>query len=188
MPKLYFRYGAMNSSKTANLLMVAWNYRSQDKKVLLVKPRIDDRYGEDMICSRAIDGVKADLIMDSSMDNFDSLLIKDLYCVLVDEAQFLSEKNVEALRELTKEIPVICYGLRTDYRSRLFTGSKRLLELADVIEEVKTICVKCDRKAIINAKFYTDNANRVIIRDGSADPDLGAEEKYQPMCWKCWSE
>jgi len=188
MPKLYFRYGAMNSSKTANLLMVAWNYRSQGKKVLLVKPRIDDRYGEDMICSRAIDGVKADLIMDSNMDNFDSISIKDLYCVLVDEAQFLSEKNVEALRELTKEIPVICYGLRTDYRSKLFTGSKRLLELADVIEEVKTICVKCDRKAIINAKFYTDNVNRIIIRDGSADPDLGAEEKYQPMCWKCWSE
>ena len=108
--------------------------------------------------------------------------------MLVDEAQFLSEKNVEALRALTKQIPVICYGLRTDYRSRLFTGSKRLLELADVIEEIKTICVKCDRKAIINSKFYTDNVNRIIVRDGSEEPDLGAEEKYQPMCWKCWTE
>ena len=80
MPKLYFRHGAMNSSKTANLLMVAWNYRSQGKKVLLVKPRIDDRYGEDMICSRAIDGVKADLIMDSNMDNFDSLNKRFILC------------------------------------------------------------------------------------------------------------
>lgn len=188
MPKLYFRYGAMNSSKTANLLMVAWNYRSQGRKVLLLKPQIDDRFGKDMISSRAIEGAKVDIVMDPKMINFDDIILEDIDCILVDEAQFLSEKNVDCLREITNKIPVICYGIRTDYRSKLFPGSKRLFELADVLEEIKTICVKCDKKAIINAKFYIDKAKKVILRDGSEEIDLGSEEKYQSMCWKCWSQ
>lgn len=188
MPKLYFRYGTMNSSKTANLLMVAWNYRSQGRKVLLVKPQADDRFGKDMICSRAIEGAKVDIVMDPKMTNFDDIILEDIDCILVDEAQFLSEKNVECLREITNKIPVICYGIRTDYRSKLFPGSKRLLELADVFEEIKTICVKCNKKAVINAKFYIDKAKKVIVKNGSKELDLGCEEKYQPMCWKCWSQ
>lgn len=188
MPKLYFRYGTMNSSKTANLLIVAHNYRSLGRKVILIKPEIDTRFGSNVIVSRAIsEEIKADIIV-----NADTSIIsipEDTQCVLVDEAQFLSEKNVEMLREISNNTPVICYGLRTDYRSKLFPGSKRLLELADTIEEIKTVCVNCDRKAVINAKFLHDDKNRkIILRDGSSEPDLGAEEKYQPMCWKCWVE
>lgn len=189
MPKLYFRYGVMNSSKTANLLMVAWNYRLQCRKVLLVKPIIDERYGMNIIRSRAMgSGVEADLVIDKDWNKEDEVETKDLACVLVDEAQFLSEKNIDALRELAKRVPVICYGLRTDYRTRLFEGSKRLLEVADVIEEIKNVCVNCDRKAIINAKFYIqENEEKIIMRDGPGELDLGSEEKYQPMCWNCFT-
>ena len=194
MPKLYFRYGAMNSSKTANLLMVAHNYRSQGKNILLMKPSIDTRFGESVIASRAVGGMNADIVIFPDTNIITSiefgvlggLIPADIHCVLVDEAQFLSEKNVEELRRMTDHFPVICYGLRSDYRTRLFTGAKRLMELADTIEEVKTTCVQCDRKAIINAKFNQDGETKVIIREGSSKPDLGAEEKYQAMCWKCW--
>lgn len=186
MPKLYFRYGPMNSSKTANLLMVAHNYRAQGKKVVLMKPALDTRFGQTMIVSRAITtGGIADILVEPEWSNFS--IDNDVYCVLVDEAQFLTEKNVEGLRKLAETVPVICYGLRTDYRSYLFPGSKRLMELADSIEEIKTICVECNRKATMNAKFYVQNGGKVIVRDGSSEPDLGAEEKYQPMCWLCYS-
>jgi len=189
MPKLYFRHGTMNSSKTANLLMVSHNYRSQGKKVILIKPAIDTRFGKNTIDSRAVQGVQADMIITPQTAEFS--IPEDTHCVLVDEAQFLSEKNVKGLRELTLNVPVICYGLRTDYRTRLFPGSKRLLELADTIEEIKTVCVQCDRKATINAKFYLEfypEHRKVIVRDGSEEPDLGTEDKYQPMCWKCWNQ
>jgi len=189
MPKLYFRYGVMNSSKTANLLMVAWNYRLQRRKVILVKPIVDERFGMNIIRSRAMgSGVEADLVIDHEWSDFEKVKTDGLACVLVDEAQFLSEKNVDALRELAKKVPVICYGLRTDYRTKMFEGSKRLLEVADVIEEIKNVCVNCDRKAIINAKFcIKENGDKVILRNGPSDLDLGAEEKYQPMCWNCFS-
>lgn len=186
MPKLYFRYGTMNSSKTANLLMVAHNYRSQGKNVVLMKPQLDNRFGVDTITSRAVEETKADIIVSPDTDTFQ--IPDSVKCVLVDEAQFLSEKNIEALRLLTTHMPVICYGLRTDYRSRLFPGSKRLLELSDTIEEIKNVCVLCERKAIINAKFYVHGETRLIVREGSGEPDLGAEEKYQPMCWECWKD
>lgn len=223
MPKLYFRHGPMNSSKTANLLMVAYNYKTQGKKVILMKPSIDNRFGEQIIKSRAVQEMVADILIMPCRRVFE--LPNDVNCVLVDEAQFLSPVNVEGLRNLSQHVPVICYGLRTDYRSYLFPGSKRLLELADTIEEIKTICVNCDRKAIINAKFFyhnvysvsegnEDNPNpdcemitvrdrnetrvynvceninkrkKVILKSGSDKPDLGSEEKYQPMCWSCWN-
>jgi len=190
MPKLYFRYGTMNSSKTANLLMVAWNYRLQCRKVLLVKPIVETRFGVNVIRSRAIgSGVEADLIINENWSEIEDVKTDGLACVLVDEAQFLSEKNVDALRELAKKVPVICYGLRTDYRTKLFEGSKRLLEVADVIEEIKNVCINCDKKAIINAKFYKkEDGDRVIIRYGFDKLDMGAEEKYQPMCWNCFSK
>ena len=188
MPKLYFRHGTMNSSKTANLLMVAHNYRAQNKKVILMKPSIDVRFGENTITSRAVEGMEADIIIDPN-DSVFNIDLDNVHCILVDEAQFLSENNVEGLRELTRYTPVMCYGLRTDYRSKLFPGSKRLLELADSIEEIKTICVKCSNKAIINAKFYYSEYNqKIILRDGDGAVELGAEERYQPMCWSCWQE
>jgi len=187
MPKLYFRYGTMNSSKTANLLMVAHNYRSQGRSPILMKPSVDTRFGDQTINSRAVEGQKVDILLTPDIDSFSDLKIDNTSCVLVDEAQFLSELNVDALRELTKKVPVICYGLRTDYKSRLFSGSKRLMEIADTIEEIKTVCLCCCKKAIINCKFYTEEGARVIVKDGSSEPDLGAEEKYIPMCWACWN-
>jgi len=188
MPKLYFRFGTMNSSKTANLLMVAHNYKSQNKKVLLIKPKCDDRFGTEMIVSRAGPSAKADILMTPEMKTLS--IDTDTLCILVDEVQFLSEENINLLREISLKIPVICYGLRTDYQSKLFPGSKRLMEIADSIEEIKTTCVLCLNKAIINAKFYYDEelAIKKILKEGSSDIDLGAENKYQAMCWKCWSE
>ena len=108
--------------------------------------------------------------------------------MLVDEAQFLSEVNVDALRMVSRTIPVICYGLRTDYLTRLFTGSKRLMEVADNIEEIKTVCSLCEKKAVVNAKYYIDpTKDRVVIRsDGPSEIDLGGEDKYQAMCWECY--
>lgn len=187
MPKLYFRYGVMNSSKTAQLIMVAHNYRSQGKEVLVLKPRIDARSEE--VYSRAIEGIPVDKIISPNETIFYKLEeLDNIHCLLVDECQWLSDTNVEELKFIsTMKVPVICYGLKTDYKTRLFGGSKRLLELADSIEEIKNVCIDCDKKAIINAKFYINSlGNRVIIEDGSDEPDFGAEEKYQAMCWKCW--
>jgi thymidine kinase len=182
----------MNSSKTANLLMTAHNYKTQGKKVFLLKPKLDDRFGMWNIASRALNtSYQADILLEpSDKDIIENIKnIDDIFCVLVDECQFLSEQNIEALRNLTNTVPVICYGLRTDYKSYLFEGSKRLMELADSIEEIKTICVECDRKAVMNAKFFIDSVGKKhIVKSGSSEPDLGAEEKYQPMCWKCWNK
>lgn len=189
MPKLYFRYGVMNSSKTAQLIMVAHNYRSQGKDVLVLKPSIDQR--DENVYSRAIRSIPVDKtiypreiipIFDTDFD------FTNIHCILVDECQWLSDSNVEELKLIAiTKVPVICYGLKTDYRSRLFTGSKRLIEIADSIEEIKNVCIACDKKAIINAKYYSDySGNRTIVYEGSDEPDLGAEEKYQAMCWKCW--
>lgn len=181
--KLYFRYGAMSSSKTANLLMVAHNYEQQNKKVLIIKPKIDDRFGFNLIKSRTGLQRVADLIIDTN----DSLLNKNINftqynVVLVDEVQFLSEININELRTITIACPVICYGLRTDYKTKLFPASKRLMEIADSIEEVKTTCQFCTKKAIINLKHN----NGKIIKDGSDKIDLGAEDKYLSSCWHCW--
>lgn len=189
MPKLYFRYGTMNSSKSANLLMVAHNYKSQGKKVLLVKPAIDTRFGSDMIDSRAIEGVQADLVIDEHFSDFSQYC--NVNCILVDEASLMSACNIEGLRQAAKQVPVICYGLRTDFTGHLFPGSKRLMELADTIEEVKTVCVECDRKATMNAKFkiLPDGTKKIVYKpDGDSVIDIGAEEKYQPMCFQCWIE
>lgn len=181
--KLYFRYGAMSSSKTANLLMVAHNYEQQNKKVLIIKPKIDDRFGSNIVRSRTGMEKVADLII----ENNDTLLNKNINftkynVILVDEAQFLSEKIIDELRTITFGAPVICYGLRTDYKSKLFPASKRLMEIADSIEEVKTTCQFCTKKAIINLKHN----NGKIIKDGSDKIDLGAEDKYLSSCWYCW--
>jgi thymidine kinase len=183
--KLYFRYGAMNSSKTANLLMVAYNYKQQGKKVLLIKPAIDSRFDSKLIKSRSGIECNADYVLeknDSTLINIDGFYLEEISAILVDEAQFLTKEQVDSLRELTTYVPVICYGLRTDYKTNLFEGSKRLLEVADTIEEIKTICNFCEKKAIINMKY---NGNK-IIKDGTDEIELGAEDKYLGVCWNCW--
>lgn len=182
MAKLYFRHGTVGSAKTLNLLAVAHNYRQQGKDVLLIKPRLDVRFGADEIKSRAGLEMKADILVDDSTqlleENFEGI-----NCLLVDEAQFLSARIIEELRTISGEqgIPVICYGLRTDFRSHLFEGSKRLLELADSIEEVKATCHFCNRKSILNLKHVNGKA----VLDGPS-VQLGAEESYFPACYTCY--
>jgi len=184
MPKLYFRHGAVSSAKTLNLLAVAHNYRTQGKEVMLMKPQMDTRWGADTIKSRAGLEVTADLMIGPDTDLFAVEESKrKIHCILVDEAQFLDPRHIEQLRAITYlwHVPVICYGLRTDFRTNLFPGSQKLLELADAIEEVKTTCHFCNKKAVFNLKHV----------DGKADVmgpvvQLGAEEKYFPTCHVCY--
>ena len=183
MPKLYFRFGVMSSSKTANLLMVSHNYKIQNKKILLIKPKLDTRYEFNKIISRAGLESIADLIIDNEFDLLNNSIIYSQYnCVLVDEVQFLSINQVNQLRVITLYTPVICYGLRTNYKSQLFPASKRLMEISDTIEEIKTTCFFCDKKAIINLKY----SGKKIIKEGNDEIDIGAEEKYLGSCWGCW--
>lgn len=184
MAKLYFRHGTMGSAKTLNLLAVAHNYRAQGKRVLLLKPKLDDRFGARDVASRAGLRAEADLLVEENSE-LDPRAFDGIDCVLVDEAQFLSPRIVEQLRTLTKthNMPVICYGLRTDFRTRLFPGSQRLLELADAIEEVKVTCQFCNRKAIYNMRFAAGQPTL-----SGAQVELGAEESYLPVCFKCWDE
>ncbi len=183
MAKLYFRYGTMGSAKTLNLLAVAHNYRQQGKAVIVAKPALDVRFGRHLVTSRAGLSERADILLE-----VDTVLPRDtwrgtIHCVLVDEAQFLLPPQVEALRLVATEdhIPVICYGLRADFKGRLFAGSQRLLELADTIEEIKTTCAFCDRKAIMNLK----HVNGQPVFDGPSI-ELGAEERYVPACYSCY--
>ncbi len=184
MAKLYFRYGAVGSAKTLNLLAVAHNYRQQRKRVLLIKPAMDDRFGKNNIRSRAGLETEADILVDEKTN---LLLFKfdNIDCILVDEAQFLSTGVVEQLRRLSleKNIPVICYGLRTDFRTNLFEGSRRLMELADSIEEVKSTCYYCNRKAVLNLKHVNGKPTR-----SGASIQLGCEETYFPVCCACYFE
>ena len=184
MAKLYFRHGTVSSAKTLNLLAVAHNYRSQGKQVVLIKPALDDRFGADIIRSRVGIEQTADIkvLADSKIDRkeFDGVS-----CILVDEAQFCSVGVIDQLRAISIDlnIPVICYGLRADFRTNLFEGSRRLFEVADSLEEIKTTCAFCNRKAITNLK----HVNGVATLAGPA-VDLGAEEKYFPACYACYKE
>ncbi len=184
MAKLYFRHGTMGSAKTLNLLAVAHNYRAQGKRVLVMKPRLDVRFGTKDIASRAGLRAEADLMVDRDTV-LDGKPFEDISCVLVDEAQFLSASVVDQLRAITRThgVPVICYGLRTDFQTRLFEGSQRLLELADSIEEVKVTCQFCNRKAIFNMRFEDGKATLE-----GAQVKLGAEETYAPVCFVCFDE
>jgi thymidine kinase len=186
MPKLFFRYGAMNSSKTANLLMAAHNYRSTNRRVIVIKPSVESRDGENVLSSRIGIERDVDFLITPEMD-IRAISLEGISCLFADEAQFLTPEHVDQLREITLQVPVICYGLRTDYKTHLFPGSKRLVELADAIEEVKTICMLCNRKAIVNGRYtQQEGCELTIIREGSDEIDLGAEDKYVSMCWKCW--
>jgi thymidine kinase len=182
--KLYFRYGTMDSAKSMNLLAVAHNYRKQGKKVLLVKPRLDTRFGASKISSRCGLEADADLMVDED-SSLDPREFAGLDCVLVDEAQFLQPNVIEDLRRITVDpgVPVICYGLRTDFQTKLFPGAQRLMELADRIEEVKVTCQYCAKKAICNLRFV--NGAPTIV---GPQIQLGADEHYAPVCWGHYDE
>jgi len=177
MAKLYFRYGTMDSAKTLNLLAVAHNYRKQGKRVMLIKPAFDDRFGKGHIVSRSGLQAEADMLVNADTV-FEASAFDNLDCVLADEAQFLSPSVIEQLRilTLTRGVPVICYGLRTDFQTRCFPGAQRLLELADTIEEVKVTCQFCDRKAVFNLRMSGDAA----VVEG--DQIMLGDETYAPVC------
>lgn len=186
MSKLYFRFGAMNCGKSSALMQVAHNYEENGKKVVVIKSVIDTK-GDDNLSSRIGLMRKVDVLIgkDESFINYYKNWEKKVSCILVDEAQFLSSEQVEELWYVSKviDIPVICYGLKVDFRSNLFEGSKRLIELADELDELITIC-SCGKRAKFNARFINNNftldGDEVLI-DGS-----NQNIEYKPMCGKCY--
>ena len=182
MARLYFRHGAMGSSKTANALMVEYNYYERGKNALLVKPRIDTRDGESVIKSR-IGLMHACRFVDELTEMEDDEIAK-YDCVIVDEAQFCEKSDIEFFVHIVDDldIPVICYGLRTDFQRNLFEGSKWLLAWADVIEELKTVCW-CGRAASCNTRICGGK----IVKHGE-QVFLGGNESYVALCRKHYRE
>lgn len=182
MAKLYFRYGTMGSAKTLNLLAVAHNYQQQNKKILILKPELDVRFGAESVRSRSGLEKKADILLRPET-RLGADQLRDVMCLLVDEAQFLAAETIDHFADIARDfnIPVICYGLRTDFRTQLFTGSRRLMEIASSIEEVKNTCHYCAKKAIFNLKLI----NGVATQEGESI-QLGAEELYLPACAGCY--
>lgn len=181
MAKLYFKFGAMGSSKTANALMTKFNYEEKGKKVWLIKPALDNRDGQDILKSRIGLQAKAEVIQ--AKDSLIEKCPQDIDVIICDECQFLSEQQVDQLRVLVSEyhIPVLCFGLRADFMNHLFEGSKRLFELADSITEIKSIC-KCGAKATVNARF---DEHRQVVTDGQ-QVVIGGNDLYEGVCWSCW--
>lgn len=186
MNKLYFKYGAMGSSKTAQALMCRFNYMSKGFNVFLFKPTSDNRYvinGVPLVHSRI--GLTSECLEFSPTDSFDDLCEKyDIMhsnsVIIVDEAQFLTTKQVNELKEKSQTIPVLCYGLLTNFKTELFEGSKRLVEIADSLSEIKSVC-RCGRKATVNARIV----NGKIASEGS-EIVIGGDETYEGMCYNCY--
>ena len=185
MAKLYFKYGAMGSSKTAQALITKYNYEENDMSVWLIKPSADTRDGADILRSRI--GLQAAVeVMTPDMNIFDRFTKTQkgkCNVVIVDECQFMTIEQVDQLRAIVNEyaIPVLCFGLRTDFQTKLFPGSMRLMELADVIEEIKTMC-DCGAKAIINARI--DSTGHIVTQ--GAQVLLGGNDSYIAMCHRCY--
>ena len=184
MAKLYFKYGAMGSSKTAQALITKYNYEENDMKVWLIKPSADTRDGVQLLRSR-IGLVAAVEVMTPDMDifaRFRETRLGNCHAVICDECQFLTEAQIDQLRAIVNEynVPVMCFGLRTDFQTRLFPGSRRLMEVADTIQEIKTIC-DCGAKATVNARIN----DGYIVTEG-AQVVLGGNDSYIAMCHKCY--
>ncbi len=178
LAKLYYRYGAMGSSKTANAIMVRHNYLERGQRVLMLKPRVDTRDGARMIASRS--GLSCPC---EFMEDLPKFNIREYDCVIVDEAQFLHKPQVEELVRIVDEenVPVIAYGLRADFRNHFFEGSLWLMAWADTIEEVKTICW-CGKKALCNARVVDGQ----VVKTGEQIV-LGGSESYVSLCRKHWA-
>jgi thymidine kinase len=179
MAKLYFRHGAVGSAKTLNLLAVAHSYEEQGKRICLIKPSLDNRFGVEIVKSRVGLNRVADVLVDENTQLADSLF-EGIHCVLVDEVQFIAPRVIEQLRHVASglNVPVIAYGLKSDFRSHLFPGSKRMLELCDKIEEVKSTCKFCNAKACLSLRTV-DGRGTVE----GAVISLGCEELYVPVCY-----
>ena len=185
MAKLYFKYGAMGSSKTANALITRFNYEERGMKVWLIKPSIDVRDGADVIRSR-IGLEQQAYVVTPDIDLFEEFKAHgDCHVIIADECQFFTADQIDQLRRIVNEldIPVLCFGLRTDFLTHLFDGSRRLFEVADSVTEIKTICA-CGRKAIVNARI--DEDGRVVTEGGQIL--LGGNDSYVAMCHSCWIE
>ena len=186
MAKLYFKYGAMGCSKSAQALMCKFNYEQKGFNVLLLKPSIDTRdyeNGKPVVKSRI--GIKSECEVigkdESLFDSYKKLSENKKYDVLIiDEAQFCSEAQINDCKEISVDIPVICYGLKTNFRSYLFEGSKRLIEIADSISEIKSLC-SCGANATVNARIV----NGEIVTSGE-EVVIGGNETYVAMCYNCW--
>ncbi len=182
MAKLYFRYGAMSSSKTAQAIMVKYNYSERNQRALLTKPDIDTRDGGNIVRSRC--GLTDTCVLFNEI-RWNELFNREYDCLIVDEAQFLTRAQVMQLVDLVDNygVPVICYGLRTDFRGEFFEGSLWLMAFADTIEEIKTVCW-CGKKAIMNARL---DGKGGITKVGE-QVVLGADDKYIGLCRKHWAE
>jgi thymidine kinase len=177
MAKLYFRYGSMGSSKTANALMVAYNYQEKGQHALLAKPALDNRDGDGVMASRI--GLSRPCISVEQLTDMTDDAIRAYDCVIVDEAQFCTKEQVDKLTDIVDrlEVPVICYGLRTDFQRNLFEGSLWLMAWADIIEEVKTVCW-CGRAATCVARF---DESGEMVTEGS-QVQLGGNDSYTSVC------
>ncbi|MBE7073980.1 MAG: thymidine kinase [Clostridiales bacterium] len=190
MNKLYFRYGAMGSSKTAQALMIKFNYQQKGFNVFLFKPICDNRCqenGKSYVSSRI--GLKSECLEFTKEDNFFDICQKHMIVnvnkiqknvIIVDECQFLTKSQVEELKELSLFLPVLCFGLLTNYKTELFEGSKRLIELADSINEIKSVC-RCGRKATINARL---NDGKIVCE--GEEIVIGGDDRYEGMCYHCY--
>ncbi len=192
MAKLYFRYGAMNSGKSTSLLQAAYNYEERGQTVILAKPRIDTK-GDQTIVSRLGVTRAVDFTVDIGDDVYTSFqrqraaIIqstgKDVACLLVDEAQFLTPQQVDDLLRIAirEDVPVLAYGIRTDFQTVAFPGSRRLLEISHSLEELKTIC-RCGRKAVFNGR----TVDGVFVFDGDQVAIDGVDVEYESLCGACY--
>ena len=188
MSKLYFRYGAMNSGKSTHLMQVAYNYKERVMRVLLIKPSTDKKGGDKLVSRLGVE-VKVDMIVDKNTDIISEVkenieLNGALDCILVDEVQFMKKYQIDQLFEIavTLEIPVICYGLRTDFKMEGFEGSERLLLIAHSIEEMKTIC-KCGNKALLNGRKIN---GKIVFSGDQIAIDTVDNVEYESLCGQCY--
>ena len=185
MAKLYYKYGAMGSSKTASALITKFNYEERGMKVWLIKPSIDVRDGADIVRSRIGLQAQAEIITPDKDLWTEYAKHTDCDVIIADECQFLTSAQIDGLRRIVDElqIPVLCYGLRTDFLTHLFEGSRRLFEVADSVTEIKTIC-ECGKKAIVNARI--DGEGKIVTEGGQIL--IGGNDSYIAMCHSCWKQ
>lgn len=181
MSKLRYIYSSMNAGKTSNLIQTAFNYKEMGHKVAVLTSALDDRYGTSKVASRI--GLEMDAIPVSYSDSIKSVLstaLSEVSAIFVDEAQFFTQEQIDELGEIVDEydINVFCYGIRSDFRGELFSGSKRLLTIADEITELKNICF-CGKKAIMNARIGECSGEQV---------EIGGNDKYVSLCRKHFKE
>ncbi len=184
MANLYFRYSSMNAGKSTEIIKIAHNYEEQGKDVLIFAPKLDDRYETGFVVSKI--GLKKEAKMFDEQTKIRDIVQayeKKLFCILVDEGQFLTKEQVEDLTQIVDymDIPVIVYGLKNDFQNNLFEGSEALLVYADKIEEVKTVCMFCNRKATMNLRVIDGEP----VYNGT-QIHIGGSESYIPVCRKCY--